>query len=174
MIYEGISHPPAEIEYVLKDSEATVVICDKAHETTLKPIAEKLNIECITLNEATSNKEIKNKEYKIEEMDGNRGAMIVYTSGTTGRPKGVVTTHNNIESQIKTMITSWEWSNKDHILHVLPLHHVHGIVNVLLCPLYIGATCEIFPKFDSKLVWDRIIHGNDVTLFMAVPTIYCK
>ena len=99
--------------------------------------------------------------------------MILYTSGTTSRPKGVVTTHANIEAQIRSLVGAWGWTADDHILHVLPLHHVHGIVNVLLCALWAGATCEILPSFDERVVWERFVRGG-LTLFMAVPTIYVK
>ena len=56
---------------------------------------------------------------------------------------------------------------------MLPLHHIHGIVNVLTCALWAGATCEMLPRFDANEVWNRIIK-SDLTLFMAVPTIYYK
>ena len=54
------------------------------------------------------------------------------------------------------------------------LHHIHGIVNVLCCALWSGATCEILPKFDAALVWDRFVEGAGLTLFMAVPTVYAR
>jgi len=99
--------------------------------------------------------------------------MILYTSGTTGKPKGVVTTHENIAAQITSLVEAWGWTGDDRILEVLPLHHVHGIVNVIACALWVGAVCEIFPEFDAYKVWDRIARGG-LTLFMAVPTIYVK
>ena len=99
--------------------------------------------------------------------------MILYTSGTTGKPKGVVTTHANIEAQITTLISAWDWSAEDRILLALPLHHVHGIINVLCCALWTGACCEMLPEFDADAVWQRIVE-SDLTLFMAVPTIYAK
>jgi len=98
---------------------------------------------------------------------------MVYTSGTTGRPKGVVTTHANITAQVLSLVTAWEWRADDAILLVLPLHHVHGIINVLACALWAGARCEMPPKFEGEQVWSRIARG-DLTLFMAVPTIYGK
>lgn len=102
-----------------------------------------------------------------------RGALILYTSGTTGKPRGVTCTHHNLTAQITTLIEAWQWTPDDRILHVLPLHHTHGIVNALLCALWAGATCEMLPRFDAPEVWDRFIH-SELTLFMAVPTIYSK
>src|SRR5438132_1371119 len=109
----------------------------------------------------------------LPRVAAGRRAMIVYTSGTTGKPKGVVTTHANIAAQVTSLVTAWEWRADDWILLVLPLHHVHGIINVLTCALWAGARCEMLPKFDAERVWARIADG-DLTLFMAVPTIYGK
>jgi malonyl-CoA/methylmalonyl-CoA synthetase len=99
--------------------------------------------------------------------------MILYTSGTTGSPKGVVTTHQNIEAQITSLTSSWGWSQDDHILNILPLHHVHGIVNVLCCALYSGACCEFLSRFEPDKVFE-VFCRQEVNLFMAVPTIYYK
>lgn len=66
-------------------------------------------------------------------------AMILYTSGTTGKPKGVLLSHGNLDAQIRSLVYAWSWSPADVIVHTLPLYHTHGIVNALLCPLYVGA-----------------------------------
>jgi malonyl-CoA/methylmalonyl-CoA synthetase len=66
-------------------------------------------------------------------------AMMLYTSGTTGKPKGVLLSHRNIDAQVRMLIEVWQWSKKDVIVHALPLHHTHGVINALLCPLYVGA-----------------------------------
>jgi len=99
--------------------------------------------------------------------------MILYTSGTTSRPKGVVTTHANIAAQITSLVEAWEWLADDRILLCLPLHHVHGIINIVSCALWSGAVCEMLPRFDADAVWQRIASG-ETTLFMAVPTIYVR
>ena len=109
----------------------------------------------------------------VPEISRERRAMILYTSGTTSRPKGVVTTHANIAAQIESLVEAWEWSSKDRILLCLPLHHVHGIINVVGCALWSGAACDMLPRFDAAAVWDRIA-GGTLTLFMAVPTVYSK
>ena len=72
--------------------------------------------------------------------------------------KGVVLTHGNIMAMIKGMVKSWEWTSQDSVLHVLPLHHVHGIINVLLTPLACGATCVMEPKFDAGKVRSYIFN----------------
>jgi malonyl-CoA/methylmalonyl-CoA synthetase len=97
-------------------------------------------------------------------------AMMLYTSGTTARPKGVLITHDNLTAQIGTLVRAWEWRADDRILHVLPLHHVHGIVNALCCAQWVGACCEFAPP-RPRAIWQRLASG-DITLFMAVPTIY--
>jgi malonyl-CoA/methylmalonyl-CoA synthetase len=72
-----------------------------------------------------------------------------------------------------SLVEAWEWSASDRILLCLPLHHVHGIINVVSCALWAGATCQMLPRFDANAVWDCIADGG-LTLFMAVPTIYVK
>ncbi len=100
------------------------------------------------------------------------GALIIYTSGTTGRPKGVLTTHGSVAAQIQSLVRAWNWSKADRILHVLPLHHIHGIVNALFCALWSGAICE-FGSPHPRAIWERLASG-EITLFMAVPAMYSR
>jgi acyl-CoA synthetase (AMP-forming)/AMP-acid ligase II len=99
--------------------------------------------------------------------------LMVYTSGTTARPKGAVHTHASVSNMVKVLQEAWEWKDTDSILHVLPVHHIHGLVNILLCSLASNARC-VFTKFDDASRVARRIGEGDITLFMAVPTIYTK
>jgi malonyl-CoA/methylmalonyl-CoA synthetase len=99
--------------------------------------------------------------------------MIVYTSGTTGGPKGAVTTHGALRAQMASLIEAWEWTPDDRIVLTLPLHHVHGIVNVLGCAIAAGAACVLHSSFDAARVWDSFARDR-LTLFMAVPTQYFR
>lgn len=104
----------------------------------------------------------------------SRRALIIYTSGTTSRPKGCVTTHKNITFQAESLTKAWKYSVSDHLIHVLPLHHVHGIINGLVASLISGATVEMYTKFDPAVVWQRWSAKNSSTMFMAVPTVYSR
>lgn len=111
---------------------------------------------------------------ELPQLTLDRRAMIVFTSGTTNKPKGVVTSHGNIEAQVKTLVDFWQWQPGDVIPLFLPLHHVHGIINVLTCALWTGARVEAFANgFDLARILSQVA-ANAYTLFMAVPTIYVK
>jgi len=150
----AVGYPQAEIDYLVRDSGARLIADDLVRAA------------CTLKREAPDQ-----KRAPLPSIDPSRRAMIVYTSGTTGRPKGVVTTHANIKAQIDTLVSAWEWTADDRLLLALPLHHVHGIINGLGCALAAGATCELLKRFDPEVVWDRLTSG-DITVFTAVPTMY--
>ncbi len=163
-----VTHPDPELDYVIRDSGAEFVIASPVFEERLSHLAGLRGVRYIGVGDALSA-----SSASLPKLKGERRAMIIYTSGTTSRPKGVVTTHDNIRAQIESLVTAWEWSSGDFILDVLPLHHLHGILNVLLCALYSGARCEMMARFDSARVWEKFME-RDYTLFMAVPTIYTR
>lgn len=104
----------------------------------------------------------------------SRRALMIYTSGTTSNPKGCVTTHQNITFQADCLVKAWQYTPADHLIHVLPLHHVHGIINGLTATLLAGATVEMHPRFDAQTTWSRWQDVGSSTMFFAVPTIYSK
>jgi malonyl-CoA/methylmalonyl-CoA synthetase len=164
----ALSHPRAELDYVIRDAEASIVLADPGSAPIIAPLAFSAGTRFLLTSEALGA-----TPRSLPAVAPKRRAMMVYTSGTTGKPKGAVTTHENLEAQITALIQAWEWTADDRILLVLPLHHVHGIVNVVCCALWAGATCAILPKFDAAETWARIATGG-LTLFMAVPTIYSR
>ncbi len=170
-----------ELEYFIDDTAASTLLFDALTAPLLAPIAAARGMRALSLSHdqlrARPPAELPDMTPGITDMNmdmnNDRRAMILYTSGTTSRPKGVVTTHANITAQIMSLVEAWEWSADDRIVLCLPLHHVHGIVNVVSCALWSGATCQMLERFDPNAVWDHIASGS-VTLFMAVPTIYVK
>jgi malonyl-CoA/methylmalonyl-CoA synthetase len=164
----AVSHPPAELEHVIRDSQASIVVGSGRHGAALESISAAAGARFIRTPDLIATDA---EPRPPVEPSPDRRAMIIYTSGTTGKPKGVVTTHGNMAAQIASLLTAWEWTPNDCALLVLPLHHVHGIINVLGCALAAGASCEILPQFEVEATWDRLSSG-DVTVFSAVPTIY--
>jgi malonyl-CoA/methylmalonyl-CoA synthetase len=157
-----------ELEYLTDDTAASSVVFDAAAAHLVAPIAADRGLRALPYGRLTLCPPAELPNIPVE-----RRAMILYTSGTTSRPKGVVLTYANIAAQITSLVEAWQWSAQDCIVLCLPLHHVHGIINVVCCALWSGATCRMLPRFDANAVWDHIA-GGEVTLFMAVPTVYAK
>ena len=157
-----------ELEHFINDTAASTLLFDVHATPLLAPIAEARGIRGLSYDQLPFR-----QPADLPDITNERRAMILYTSGTTSRPKGVVTTHANIAAQIVSLVEAWEWSAGDRIVLCLPLHHVHGIINVVSCALWSGATCEMLPRFDANAVWNCMA-GGGVTLFMAVPTVYTK
>ena len=163
----AISHPPAELGYVIRDAAVSIVVGTPEVEAMLAPLAAAAGGRFCRAGDLMATA----PAAALPHVGPSRRAMIIYTSGTTGRPKGAVSTHANVGAQIASLIEAWRWRPDDHLLLVLPLHHIHGVINGLGCALAVGATCEMLPSFDARLVWERLASGV-VTVFTAVPTIY--
>jgi malonyl-CoA/methylmalonyl-CoA synthetase len=162
-----LSATEPEWEYALTDSQVSVVIADAANAARISPLCERLGVRVMVVDE------VRGGSKPLPDIDVNRRAMILYTSGTTSKPKGVVTTHANIQAQIESLVQAWEWRTEDRIPMFLPLHHIHGIINITGCALWSGALVEPFARFEMNAILDRV-RSDAYTLFMAVPTIYVK
>lgn len=164
----AMSHPPAEIAHVLEDADPVLLLVDPAapRGDEVARLARDMGIGVVDVSTPAGSEDgpLPGPPRPADP------ALMIYTSGTTGRPKGVVTTHGNVTAQIHALVDAWAWSPDDRILHVLPLHHVHGLINVLCCALWSGATCEFGPPSPVE-IWERLAGGR-ITLFMAVPTLY--
>ena len=167
-------HPPAELDYVLTDSGACALVIDPAH----RALAERLHSGLPTIEIDAHRHAVAGRDLPVAPDAGGQpglddAALMLYTSGTTGRPKGVLHSHRTIAAQITCLVEAWGWVPEDRIVHFLPLHHLHGLVNQLLCPLWIGARCDMLGRFDAQTVFDRLAQGGH-TVFMAVPTVYTR
>lgn len=106
-------------------------------------------------------------------VHGEDLALIMYTSGTTGRSKGAMLSHNNVLATVTGLMAAWAWQADDVILLPLPLFHTHGLVVGLHCALASGATVRLRPKFDAEETIS-VLAGSGATLFFGVPTLYVR
>jgi len=164
----NVASAESEWEHCLTSAGVTQVIVDEQTLGGIEDLCDRLSVRIATVSDTLTD-----SVSPLPELSPARRAMIVFTSGTTSKPKGAVTTHGNIAAQIETLVTAWEWQADDVIPLFLPLHHVHGIINVLSCALWAGATVHAMPKLDLAALCSQVA-ADTFSVFMAVPTIYVK
>lgn len=164
----NVASAASEWEHCLTSTGVTKVIADEPQLSAIRALCNRLSIDVNTVSGLLSD-----ADCPLPAVSPDRRALIVFTSGTTSKPKGVVTTHANVSAQISALIDAWEWRADDVIPLFLPLHHVHGIINVLSCALWAGATVHLMPKLDLQRLCAQVA-VDTYTVFMAVPTIYVK
>ena len=163
------AYTAAEMRYFLSDAEPALLVCDPADKVETAVPTETLD--------ASGGGSLADRMAAAQagESTASRAAddiaAIVYTSGTTGRPKGAMLTHRNLESNARTLCDAWGWMSDDVLLHALPMFHVHGLFVALHC-VFLGGGCMIFlPRFDADAV---IEHLPRSTVMMGVPTFYTR
>src|SRR6185503_6239290 len=106
-------------------------------------------------------------------VSGDDLAMLLYTSGTTGRSKGAMLTHNNLLATVTGLLAAWAWEPRDRLLLTLPIFHTHGLVVGLFTALAAGACVRLRRRFDAAAVLAELATG-EATLFFGVPTMYVR
>tara|TARA_B110000046_G_C13016371_1_gene408963 strand:+ start:659 stop:2134 length:1476 start_codon:yes stop_codon:yes gene_type:complete len=164
----NVASAEAELEHYLSSVGVTRMIAPTEHHGKLNKLCSQLQISLLTMDEVLAQ-----QGSLLPSLSSERPAMILFTSGTTNKPKGVVITHKAIKAQITTLLDAWQWTDDDVIPLFLPLHHIHGIINILSCALWSGATVHLMPKLNMPDLCTDII-TDTYSVFMAVPTIYVK
>jgi len=163
-----------ELRYFFGDAEPAMVVGDPADRETLAELAGSARIETLdgdgggSLIEASRDA---SPEFGVEPAGPDALAALLYSSGTTGKPKGVMLTHANLLSNTRTLAESWGFRAEDRLLHALPIYHVHGLFVAAGCALLSGAAMRWLPKFSAA---EAIRHLPDCTVMMGVPTYYTR
>ncbi|MEH6402615.1 MAG: malonyl-CoA synthase [Sneathiella sp.] len=171
------AYKSAEIDYFLNDASPAILVCDPAHEKQLSVIANQAGVDTILtldkdgLGSLTKKAESYPDNFEIIHRASDDLAAILYTSGTTGRSKGAMLTHNNLSSNAKTLVKGWAFEQKDVLLHALPIFHVHGLFVALHCAFLSGNKVIFLDKFDAETVIEQLPNAS---VFMGVPTFYTR
>ena len=169
-----------ELAYFFGDAKPSLVIGDPASADALTKLAEQVGSRFETLSADGSGSLITNAaaaaaaaavDFSTVSCDENNLAAILYTSGTTGRPKGAMLSHKNLSSNALVLKELWGWTEDDVLLHALPIFHVHGLFVACHCVLAAGASMIFLPAFNPQSVMEKLPLA---TVMMGVPTFYTR
>ncbi len=170
------AYPLPELEYFLGDAEPRVVVCRPENESGVRALGEKLKIKAVeTLGTSGDGSLLANAMDAPKVATVARAAhdlaAILYTSGTTGRSKGAMLSHENLLSNARTLKDYWRFTEQDVLIHALPIYHTHGLFVAMNTILLAGASMIFLPKFDA----DEILRlMPKATSMMGVPTFYVR
>ncbi|MCB5410369.1 malonate--CoA ligase [Pseudogemmobacter faecipullorum] len=166
----------AEIDYFVSDAEPVLLICDPAKAGAMAELAAKAGARLLTLG-ADGQGSLSDAAAPadpafatVPRADDDLAALL-YTSGTTGRSKGAMLTHNNLVSNALTLRDTWAYTADDVLIHALPIFHTHGLFVATNLTLFSGASMIFLPKFDIDRIFELMTRA---TVLMGVPTFYVR
>ena len=166
-----------EVEYFVKDAKPALFICSEQARDDLLPVTRATNSRLETLSVDGTGGTWANRlheaatEFSTIARQADDLAAILYTSGTTGRAKGAMITHDNLASNAKTLARLWEFNKDDILLHALPIFHTHGLFVAINTVMVSGASMLFLSGFEAKQVLQLL---PDCTVMMGVPTYYSR
>ncbi|MDI3565661.1 malonyl-CoA synthase [Bradyrhizobium sp. Arg816] len=165
-----------ELDYFIGDAEPSLVVCDPSKAEGLAPIAAKVKAKVETLGpdgkgSLTEAADKASSEFATVSRANDDLAAILYTSGTTGRSKGAMLTHDNLASNSLSLVGYWRFTDKDVLIHALPIYHTHGLFVATNVTLFSRASMIFLPKLDPDLIIKLMARA---TVLMGVPTFYTR
>ncbi|RAK77076.1 acyl-CoA synthetase [Aspergillus fijiensis CBS 313.89] len=184
--------PVGELKYIMDNSQAKVLLATEKYankaQDVLKAGLDREPILDVKKKIEVGATSLGPSSVTLEDVTGQqpRGGMMLYTSGTTNRPKGVLIPQSALTAQAASLLQAWEYTAQDRLLHLLPLHHIHGTVNAIVTPVLAGSSIEFMFPFNADAVWKRLAapflpesvpdpqkkKKEIITFLTAVPTIY--
>ncbi|PKY00510.1 putative AMP-binding enzyme [Aspergillus campestris IBT 28561] len=175
--------PVGELKYIMDNSQAKVLLTSEKFESKARGVVE-AGLDRPPVVEVMG-KFLEGGpapgDVQLEDLvGGSNGGMMLYTSGTTNRPKGVLIPQSALTAQASSLLEAWKYTPHDRLLHLLPLHHIHGTVNAIVTPILAGSSIEFMFPFNTDAVWKRLAApflpdsaGTEkITFLTAVPTVY--
>jgi malonyl-CoA/methylmalonyl-CoA synthetase len=165
-----------EIDYFIGDAEPSLIVCDPSKAGGVTKFAERLKASVDTLDargngSLTEGAARQSSDFATVTRSGDDLAAILYTSGTTGRSKGAMLTHDNLVSNSLTLVDVWRFTGDDVLIHALPIYHTHGLFVASNVTLFSRARMIFLNKFDADQILDLMPRA---TVMMGVPTFYTR
>jgi malonyl-CoA/methylmalonyl-CoA synthetase len=165
-----------ELEYFIGDAEPSLVVCDPAKAEGISKIAAKVGAKVETLGadgkgSLTEAAAKASPDFTTVPRQNDDLAAILYTSGTTGRSKGAMLSHDNLASNSLSLVGYWRFTKEDILIHALPIYHTHGLFVASNVTLFARASMIFLPKFDPELILKLMARA---TVMMGVPTFYTR
>jgi malonyl-CoA/methylmalonyl-CoA synthetase len=165
-----------ELDYFIGDAEPSLVVCDPARAAGIGAIAAKVKATVETLGSdgrgsLTEAADKAASEFATIIRGNDDLAAILYTSGTTGRSKGAMLSHDNLASNSLTLVDYWRFTDKDVLIHALPIYHTHGLFVASNVTLFARGSMIFLPRFDPDLIIKLMARA---TVLMGVPTFYTR
>jgi len=172
------AYQPAELAYFLSDGEPALMVCAPSREAAIRQLVRSVrsSVHVVTLDAGgggSLSEAVRkaHREFVTVTTAPDHLAVIIYTSGTTGGSKGAMLTHRNLQSNAMALVDCWRFSNRDVLLHALPIFHVHGLFVANHCALLSGAKLLWRTKFTAQATVADLQHA---TVMMGVPTYYVR
>jgi malonyl-CoA/methylmalonyl-CoA synthetase len=171
------AYQAGEVEYFIANAEPSVVVCSGRNFGWFSKLAFKAGTAHVfTLNEDRTGSLLQRAAHQSDQHEpavksADDLAAILYTSGTTGRSKGAMLSHGNLQSNARTLQGYWGWQRGDVLIHALPIFHVHGLFVASHGALLNGSKMIWFSQFNAKALVERL---PEATVFMGVPTLYVR
>jgi malonyl-CoA/methylmalonyl-CoA synthetase len=170
MVPINLAYRQREITHMIADAEPRLIVTERPQA----PILDELGLRNLILAEELESCSADSRDFVPPTVDGGDLAMLLYTSGTTGKSKGAEITHDNVLATVTGLLAAWDWQPADALLLALPLFHTHGLVVGLHCALAAGATVHLRRRFDAAEAAAELLaaEGPAPSLFFGVPTMY--
>ena len=165
-----------ELHYFLQDAGSSVLVCDSSRAEALQTLCDSLGTALRTLDADGAGSLMEGAQqcsayFDTVMTDAADLAALVYSSGTTGRPKGIMLSHKNLVENVSVLVDYWGFGPDDCLLHALPIFHVHGLFVAIGCVLMSGGSMRWLKSFDVAAVIQNLPHS---TVMMGVPTYYTR
>jgi malonyl-CoA/methylmalonyl-CoA synthetase len=157
-----------ELAYFIADADPAIVVCDPARAEAVRALT---SAAILTLDADGHGIDARPAAFDTVRRDADDLAAILYTSGTTGRSKGAMLSHDNLASNARALVDLWRFTGDDVLIHALPIYHVHGLFVALHCALLSGAAIRFHRGFDADAV---LADFAGATVLMGVPTFYVR